>query len=191
MSRRARSWPGEPKGRERVSASASSVTEPRRSRRLSRRRREDAFVGSIALLLSLSSISLSSPPLQTPCKAGTRPQPGRRCSMLFANNVSAMKPTLTLTLGLVFWLVPTAGFGQSGPAPGPAPSSMQYSAQGGPAAAGLSAQGGEPVSYASVTQLNGLLSQLDATSKSTQADLVKLRIEHWKTDNNTKKQALG
>jgi hypothetical protein len=111
--------------------------------------------------------------------------------MLFANNLSAMKPTLTLTLGLVFWLLPTAVFGQSGAAPGPAPSNMQYSAQGGPAAAGLSAQSGEPVSYASVTQLNGLLSQLDATSKSTQADLVKLRIEHWKTDNNTKKQALG
>jgi hypothetical protein len=47
------------------------------------------------------------------------------------------------------------------------------------------------VSYASVTQLNGLLGQLEATSKTTQADLVKLRIEHWKADNGSKKQALA
>ena len=33
-----------------------------------------------------------------------------------------------------------------------------------------------------MTQLNGLLAQLEASSKNTQADLVKLRIEHWKTD---------
>jgi len=52
-------------------------------------------------------------------------------------------------------------------------------------------QGGEPVSYASVTQLNGMLAQLEASSKNTQADLVKLRIEHWKTDNSYRKQALG
>jgi len=51
-------------------------------------------------------------------------------------------------------------------------------------------QGG-PVSYASVTQLNGLLAQLEATSKTTQADLTKLRIERWKTDSSSKKQALG
>jgi len=64
--------------------------------------------------------------------------------------------------------------------------------QSGPAASGgPSAQGGEPVSYASVTQLNGMLAQLEASSKNTQADLVKLRIEHWKTDNSYKKQALG
>lgn len=69
----------------------------------------------------------------------------------------------------------TAALGQSGPA----------------ASGGLSAQGGEPVSYASVTQLNGMLAQLEASSKSTQADLVKLRIEHWKTDNSYKRQALG
>jgi hypothetical protein len=36
-----------------------------------------------------------------------------------------------------------------------------------------------------------LLDQLDQTSKRTQADLVKLRIEHWKTDGSYKKQALG
>ena len=47
------------------------------------------------------------------------------------------------------------------------------------------------VSYASVSQVNGLLSQLEATSKATQGDLLKLRIERWKTDSSSKKQALG
>lgn len=65
----------------------------------------------------------------------------------------------------------------------------QYSAPGGPAV-GVG-QNGQPVSYASVSQLNGLLSQLEDTSKSTQADLGKLHIEHWKTDGNSKKQALS
>ncbi len=50
---------------------------------------------------------------------------------------------------------------------------------------------GAAVSYASVSQLNGLLAQLEATSKTTQGDLIKLRIEHWKTDSTSKKQALG
>jgi DNA repair exonuclease SbcCD ATPase subunit len=45
-----------------------------------------------------------------------------------------------------------------------------------------------PVSYASVSQLNTLLSQLEQTSQTTQLDLAKLRIEKWKTDGNTKKQ---
>lgn len=92
-------------------------------------------------------------------------------------------------LGLSSLLCATAGLGQSGPAP--APSSALYSAQGRSEPGGPSAQGGEPVSYASVTQLNGLLAQLEATSKNTQGDLVKLRIEHWKTDNSFKKQALA
>lgn len=42
-----------------------------------------------------------------------------------------------------------------------------------------------------MTQLNAMLSQLEAASKTTQADLVRLRIEHWKTDNSFKRQALG
>lgn len=71
--------------------------------------------------------------------------------------------------------------------------------QSGPAAAGAadaasgaaSGQSGEPVSYASVTQLNGMLAQLEATSKSAQADLAKLRIERWKADGATKKQSLA
>ena len=50
---------------------------------------------------------------------------------------------------------------------------------------------GTAVSYASVTQLNGLLAQLEATSKAAQADLPKLRIERWKTDASSKKQTLG
>lgn len=56
---------------------------------------------------------------------------------------------------------------------------------------GPSAQGGQPVSYASVTQLNGMLAQLEATSKNTQADLVKLRVERWKTSTASKKDALA
>jgi hypothetical protein len=66
----------------------------------------------------------------------------------------------------------------------------QYSVQGAIAPAALSAQGG-PVSYASVTQVNGLLSQLEDTSKSAQGDLSKLRIERWKTDSAAKRQSLS
>jgi hypothetical protein len=45
-----------------------------------------------------------------------------------------------------------------------------------------------PVSYASVNQLNGMLTSLEQASQTTQGDLSKLRIEHWKTDSNTKRQ---
>src|SRR5579863_256526 len=44
-----------------------------------------------------------------------------------------------------------------------------------------------PVPYASVSQLNLMLSQLEQVSQTTQADLAKLRIEKWKTDSNTKR----
>jgi len=50
---------------------------------------------------------------------------------------------------------------------------------------------GSAVSYASISELNGLLAQLEATSKATLADLAKLRIDRWKTDSNTKKQSLN
>jgi hypothetical protein len=70
-----------------------------------------------------------------------------------------------------------------------AQASPRYSVQGTVASAG--SPQGEPVSYASVTQINGLLAQLEATSKSAQDDLTKLRIERWKTDGSSKKQALG
>jgi len=45
-----------------------------------------------------------------------------------------------------------------------------------------------PVSYASVNQLNGMLTPLEQASQTAQGDLSKLRIEHWKTDANTKRQ---
>jgi hypothetical protein len=57
-------------------------------------------------------------------------------------------------------------------------------------AASATAQAGTPVSYASVSQLNGILSQIEGTSKDTQADLQRLRIERWRTDKTTKEQAL-
>ncbi len=63
-------------------------------------------------------------------------------------------------------------------------------ASGQTVASGTAPQG-TAVSYASVSQVNGLLSQLEATSKATQDDLTKLRIEKWKTDGSTKKQSLG
>lgn len=44
-----------------------------------------------------------------------------------------------------------------------------------------------PVPYASVSQLNLLLSQLEQVAQAAQADLSKLRIEKWKTDSNTKR----
>ena len=86
-----------------------------------------------------------------------------------------MKRKLLLFTGLYLTCVAVA-LAQSGPAPIASP------ANGGQ---------GQPVSYASVTQLNGILSQIEATSKNTQADLSKLRIERWKADGSYKKQALG
>jgi hypothetical protein len=46
-----------------------------------------------------------------------------------------------------------------------------------------------PVSYASISALNVLLTQLQQAAKSTQADLAGLRIEKWKTDSNSKRLA--
>jgi|SRR5947209_10463715 len=45
-----------------------------------------------------------------------------------------------------------------------------------------------PVSYASVTQLNNLLANLEQSNQATIADLSKLRIDRWKTDGSTKRQ---
>jgi hypothetical protein len=92
----------------------------------------------------------------------------------------------------LLWTAPFAvpsAFGQLAQAAAPVAvqAGPQYSAQG---TAAPSGQGG-PVSYASVSQINGLLMQLDATSKTTQADLTKLRIERWKTDAGSKKQSLS
>jgi hypothetical protein len=44
-----------------------------------------------------------------------------------------------------------------------------------------------PVPYASVSELNLLLSQIEQMAQATQLDLAKLRIERWKTDSNTKR----
>jgi hypothetical protein len=68
---------------------------------------------------------------------------------------------------------------------------LRAASQSGPAPSPSNGAQGQPVSYASVTQLNGLLGQLEATSQKTQGDLVGLRIEHWKADGAYKRQALG
>jgi len=98
-----------------------------------------------------------------------------------------MKRTPIL-LGLSFFLgtilsCPTV-VGQTQETPVPASENQRYSVQG-------QAPSGTPVSYASITELNGMLAQLETTSKNTQADLVKLRIERWKTNNSDKKQTLA
>jgi hypothetical protein len=46
-----------------------------------------------------------------------------------------------------------------------------------------------PASYASVSQLNGMLTQLEQASQATQVDLAKMRIERWKADGGSKRQA--
>lgn len=90
-----------------------------------------------------------------------------------------MNRTAILIAGLISALWTPPLLGQSTPADDSAAATVHNAAQT------------SPVSYASVTQLNGLLTQLDDASKSTQADLQKLRIERWKTDKNTKQQALS
>src|SRR5258708_29194229 len=96
---------------------------------------------------------------------------------------------LSSTLFALLW-----SRGAAGQSAGPqAPGSMAYgnsALQGGPSPPAGSPQS-SAVSYASVTQLNGLLAQLEAASKAAQTDLAKLRIEKWKTDGSTKKQVLS
>lgn len=67
----------------------------------------------------------------------------------------------------------------------------QYSTQGTIATANPVAPLQDAVSYASVSQVNGLLAQLDTTSKTTQSDLAKLRVDKWKTDSSSKKDAMA
>jgi hypothetical protein len=50
---------------------------------------------------------------------------------------------------------------------------------------------GPPVPYASVSQLNAILTPLQQASETSQADLSKLRIEKWKMDSGYKKQTLA
>src|ERR1700758_4311836 len=87
-----------------------------------------------------------------------------------------MKLHFPLSSGSCLLVLCMAAVGQTGPSPAITP---------------VSPQSGQPVSYASMTQLNGLLGQLETASQKTQSDLVKLRIERWKADNSYKKQALG
>jgi len=94
-----------------------------------------------------------------------------------------------LALAVLMWTTAALGQGDA-PIGAPAPGSLPYSVPGGAGAAAAGTQSG-PVSYASVTQVNGLLSQLEATSKNTQADLARMRIERWKTDGTYKKQSLA
>ena len=55
-----------------------------------------------------------------------------------------------------------------------------------PAPTGASANA---VPYSSVNELNQMLAQLEQTSQTTQVDIAKLRIDHWKADSNSKRQA--
>ncbi len=59
------------------------------------------------------------------------------------------------------------------------------------ATAGAPSGAQPPVAYASVSELNGILAQLQETAKSMQSDLEKTRIERWKTDAATKRQTLA
>jgi hypothetical protein len=68
-----------------------------------------------------------------------------------------MKCNFLLSSGFFLFTSMAVSLGQSGPA----------------ATASLNGGQGAPVSYASVTQLNAMLSQLEAASKNTQADLVR------------------
>jgi stress response protein YsnF len=50
-------------------------------------------------------------------------------------------------------------------------------------------QGSAPVPYASVSELNVLLAQVEQASQASQLDLAKLRVEKWKVDSSSKQQA--
>ncbi len=75
-------------------------------------------------------------------------------------------------------------------APVAAPAQPSAAAPAQPSAAAPSPSQ-SPVAYASVNELNGILTQLKQTAQSMQTDLQKVRIEKWKTDAATKKQALS
>jgi hypothetical protein len=59
------------------------------------------------------------------------------------------------------------------------------------AAAQAEPPGQAPVSYASVSQLNAMLTQLEQTSRTAQSDLSGLRIDHWRADSTAKRQSLA
>jgi hypothetical protein len=51
--------------------------------------------------------------------------------------------------------------------------------------------GSEPVSYASMAEVGGVLAQLNQASQTLTDDLGKVRVEKWKTDGDTKRQSLA
>jgi len=48
-----------------------------------------------------------------------------------------------------------------------------------------------PVSYASMTEVNTVLEELNQASQALTADLGKLRVEKWKADGDSKRQSLA
>lgn len=85
--------------------------------------------------------------------------------MLNSRNVFVW-PLLCLTV----WLTPTSARAQN--------------------SAGSASPAQPPVAYASVNELNGILTSLQQTAQRMQGDLGKTRIEKWKTDSSTKQQTL-
>ena len=51
--------------------------------------------------------------------------------------------------------------------------------------------GTAPVNYASMTEVNALVAQLNSASQSLGDDLGKLRVEKWKADGDSKRQSLA
>ena len=98
-----------------------------------------------------------------------------------------MNRSLTITPAILVFISTSIAWAQAPAAPSGGPS-PRYSVQG----MNMVAPGAQaPVSYASVTEVNGLLAQLEASSKNTQTDLTKLRVERWKTDSSYKRQSLS
>ena len=48
-----------------------------------------------------------------------------------------------------------------------------------------------PVSYASMSEVSGVLAQLNQASQTLTANLAKVRVEKWKTDGDSKRQSLA
>ena len=51
--------------------------------------------------------------------------------------------------------------------------------------------GSAPVSYASMSEVGGVLAQLNQASQVLTGDLGKVRVEKWKTDSDSKRQSLA
>jgi hypothetical protein len=102
-------------------------------------------------------------------------------------------PAFPLLLTAAFGVGTALGQASTARTPSPTGASAddRYAMQARGGSVAASAPASQPVSYASMTQLNGMLSQLESSSSSTQTDLAKLRIERWKTDGGTKRQMLA